>query len=229
MPAEGMAEDQSASGGKFVKNVELMFNTINHVLMGYVTIYLSYISYMNGFGNLFSWHIFLSSVGYTFFMTESFMVMYGDNSWSSSYKVTTKRTLHWVLQAIGGIAIFIGIALEYYVKEDRNRSHFKSDHAITGLVSLILILISSLNGVITWFAAKIRHIIKPVYIKLFHYITGIGAFVIGMASLMLEYSPRRMQSTENKNMLLSFTIIVILLTCIGTMKNMYGHLKTMCR
>ncbi|XP_053692040.1 uncharacterized protein LOC128740521 [Sabethes cyaneus] len=212
-----------------VKYVEVLFNTINHVLIGYVTIYLSYVSYMNGFSNIFSWHIFLCAIGYHFFMAESFLTLYSSNSWTSMNDAGTKRHLHWILQAIGFVTIFVGTGLEIYSKEQNKRAHFKSDHAITGLVSMVFILLSMLNGIASYFAAKIRHIIRPIYVKLCHYLTGIVAFVIGMVSLALEYSPRRMQSVENKNMLISFTTIVIALTLIGAVKTIYGQMKGFCR
>lgn len=51
----------------------------------------------------------------------------------------------------------------------------------------------------------------------------------GMASLMLEYSPRRLQTAENANMLTVFSSVVVVLTVIGAMKTMYGQLKGVCR
>lgn len=48
---------------KIAYHLETCFNTINHMLIGYVTFYLSYYSYTRGFGKLFTWHIFLCSVG----------------------------------------------------------------------------------------------------------------------------------------------------------------------
>ncbi|XP_055643502.1 uncharacterized protein LOC129779816 [Toxorhynchites rutilus septentrionalis] len=219
----------SSSVESVAKYSEVLFNTLNHVLIGYVTIYLSYVSYMSGFGDMFTWHIFLCSVGYQFFMAESFLTLYSANSWTMSNSPDTKRLLHWVLQVIGCVAILIGTGLEIYIKEERKRSHFKSDHAITGLVSIVFIVLSMLNGVAALYATKIRHIIKPIYIKLCHYLTGIVAFVIGMVSLALEYSPRRMGSVEHSNMLISFTTIVIALTLIGVIKTMFGQFKGMCR
>ncbi|XP_055549305.1 uncharacterized protein LOC129732441 [Wyeomyia smithii] len=222
-------EQKPSSAETTVKYVEVLFNTINHVLIGYVTIYLSYVSYMNGFSNLFTWHIFLCAIGYHFFMAESFLTLYASNSWTSMNSAGTKRHLHWILQAIGFLTIFVGTGLEIYQKEQNKRSHFKSDHAITGLVSMVFIVLSLLNGIASYYSVKIKHIIRPIYIKLCHYLTGIVAFVIGMVSLALEYSARRMASTENKNMLISFTTIVIALTLIGAVKTMYGQLKGFCR
>ncbi|XP_058455895.1 uncharacterized protein LOC131433101 [Malaya genurostris] len=222
-------EPQKSSVETKVKYLEVLFNTINHALIGYVTIYLSYVSYMNGFEHLFTWHIFLCAVGYHFFMAESFLTLYSSNSWTSLNTAGTKRHIHWILQTIGFVAIFTGTGIEIYMKERNKRSHFKSDHAITGLVSMVFIVLSLLNGIASYFSLKIKHIIRPVYVKLGHYLTGIVAFVIGMVSLALEYSPRRMQSVENKNMLISFTTIVIALTLVGAVKTMYGQFKGLCR
>uniref|UniRef100_A0AAG5DHD1 ascorbate ferrireductase (transmembrane) n=1 Tax=Anopheles atroparvus TaxID=41427 RepID=A0AAG5DHD1_ANOAO len=209
-------------------HLETCFNTINHMLIGYVTFYLSYYSYARGFGNLFTWHIFLCAVGYQFFMAESLLTLYSANSWTDRYSTVTKRRLHWILQVLGCGAIFAGIVIEIYLKEDAGRRHFRSDHAITGLVSLIFIALSFLNGVAALYTVKIKHIIKPIYVKMFHYLTGIVAFVIGMTSLALEYTPR-MVSLQHKNMLIAFTSITTALTLVGVCKTMFNQLGGMCR
>lgn len=136
-------------------------------------------------------------------MAESFLTLYSANSWTSMNSAETKRILHWALQAIGFVAIFVGTALEYY-KKDGKHSHFGSPRGVTGnhekcnsnctkqrstiifytfvagLISIIFIVLSIMNGVIGLYAMKIKHLIKPVYIKLGHYLTGIVAFVIGI-------------------------------------------------
>lgn len=50
---------------------------------------------------------------------------------------------------------------------------------VLGLVSLIFIALSILNGIAAMYTVKIKHLIKPVYVKMCHYLTGIVAFVIG--------------------------------------------------
>ncbi|KXJ74435.1 hypothetical protein RP20_CCG013703 [Aedes albopictus] len=227
--APEVANTKKSSTESIVRYTEILFNTINHMLIAYVSIYLSYVSYMNGFKNLFTWHIFLPAVGYHFFMAESFLTLYSNNSWTMENTPEMKRRLHWILQVIGCLAIFVGTGLEIYDKEEKNRSHFKSPHAITGLVSIVFIVLSMLNGWAAMYAMKIRHIIKPIYIKLSHYLCGIVAFVIGMTSLALEYSPRRMLSKENVNMLILFTSVVSAFTVIGAGKTMFAQFKGMCR
>uniref|UniRef100_A0A182SH60 ascorbate ferrireductase (transmembrane) n=1 Tax=Anopheles maculatus TaxID=74869 RepID=A0A182SH60_9DIPT len=198
------------------------------MLIGYITFYLSYYSYTRGFGKLFTWHIFLCSVGYQFFMAESLLTLYSQNSWTNRYSTNTKRHWHWILQAIGCTAILVGIVIEIYIKEDAGRKHFRSDHAITGLVSLIFIGLSFLNGIAAMYTVKIKHIIKPVYVKMCHYLTGIVAFVIGVTSLALEYSPR-MISLQHKNMLIAFTTITTALTLVGVCKTMFNQFRNLCK
>uniref|UniRef100_A0A182JZY5 ascorbate ferrireductase (transmembrane) n=1 Tax=Anopheles christyi TaxID=43041 RepID=A0A182JZY5_9DIPT len=213
---------------KAVYHLETCFNTINHMLIGYVTFYLSYYSYTRGFGKLFTWHIFLCSIGYQFFMAESLLTLYSANSWTNRYSIATKRHLHWILQAIGCIAIFVGIVIEIYIKEDAGRRHFRSDHAITGLVSLIFIAQLILNGIAAMYTVKIKHIIKPLYVKMCHYLTGIVAFVIGITSLALEYTPR-MISVQHKHMLIAFSTITTALTLVGVCKTMFNQFRNLCK
>ncbi|XP_052864123.1 probable transmembrane reductase CYB561D1 [Anopheles cruzii] len=222
------AEAKEARTEKIVYHLETIFTTINHMLIAYVTIYLSYYSYTRGFGNLFTWHVFLCSVGYQFFMAESFLTLLSSNSWTDRYSIVTKRRLHWILQVVGCAAIFAGTIIEIKIKEDAGRSHFKSDHAITGLVSMIFIVLSFLNGVAALYTTKIKHIIKPVYVKMCHYLTGIVAFVIGMTSLALEYSPR-MISQKHMDMLIAFTSITTAFTLLGVCKTMFNQFRAMCK
>ncbi|XP_050078549.1 uncharacterized protein LOC126565416 [Anopheles maculipalpis] len=211
---------------KLVHHLETCFNTINHMLIGYLTFFLSYYSYTRGFGKLFTWHIFLCSVGYQFFMAESLLTLYSQNSWTNRYSTKAKRHWHWILQAIGCSAILVGIVIEIYIKEDAGRQHFRSDHAITGLVSLIFIGLSFLNGIAAMYTVKIKHIIRPVYVKMCHYLTGIVAFVIGITSLALEYSPR-MLSLQHKHMLIAFSTISTALTLVGVCKTMFNQFRTL--
>lgn len=77
-------------------------------------------------------------------MAESFLTLYAANTWTMENSPETKRRLHWILQLIGCVAIIVGTAIEVWDKERRNRSHFKSDHAITG-ESLQSILFNGLS------------------------------------------------------------------------------------
>lgn len=61
-----MAADANAKKNtteSVVKYTEILFNTINHMLIAYVSIYLSYVAYMMGSKNIMTWHLVLTAVG----------------------------------------------------------------------------------------------------------------------------------------------------------------------
>lgn len=68
----GNDKPQQSSLESVVRYVEVLFNTINHMLIGYVTIYFSYMTYMNGFKGVLTWHMFLCAVGVCFKVEPKF-------------------------------------------------------------------------------------------------------------------------------------------------------------
>lgn len=109
-------------------------------------------------------------------MAEAILTFYSENSWTRIAKRETKIWLHIILQVVGSALAIYGIAI--YI-DSKTRNHFQSMHAKTGLVSMIFLVITLLNGVAAFFAQRMKVIVKPVFNKLFHNLMGLTAFVVG--------------------------------------------------
>lgn len=59
------------------------------------------------------------------------------------FKFKTKVFLHWTLQVAAGICITGGLVSAVIRKIQRDKSHFKSYHAIFGLIAIILSLLTT--------------------------------------------------------------------------------------
>lgn len=104
------------------------------------------------------------------------MMFYSENVWSSQFSKQTKRCIHWIIQLIGSLLALSGIVVKYVY---RNGKHFQTPHSIIGLTSAIFLLISLCNGLFALKSFQFRNILRPAYVKLFHYIVGILAIVLG--------------------------------------------------
>lgn len=127
-------------------------------------------------------------------MAESILCFSKSNSWSSVHTRRTNSHVHWILQVVGAILSLAGCIIEYFDRPD----HFHTIHGITGnhilyfngrflilitfklgLVSMVFLMVSLLNGLSALWATELRSYVKPVYSKFFHNFCGIFTFVVG--------------------------------------------------
>lgn len=109
-------------------------------------------------------------------MTEAILAFYSQNVWSQPHTRQVKKTLHWVLQAIGSLAAITGMIIEFMNKS----RHFQSTHSILGLTAGILTTFGMLNGVTALWSIELKKFVKPIYMKIAHNLNGIAAFVLGI-------------------------------------------------
>ncbi|XP_055599093.1 transmembrane reductase CYB561D2-like [Uranotaenia lowii] len=214
------------------KTGTFVLNTVNHMFIGFVCIYTAWICYVNGFEKIFTWHVLLCVFGFHLLMAEAILLFYSGNSWSQILQQPQRRTIHTVLQALGGVFIIVGIALEIYWREINNKRHFHGAHPILGLIALILVTISMCNGLGALYATELRMSIKPIYLKFGHSLLGLITFVIGMSAIVLGFDFRvfRENSTpELQTTLKVFTILVIFLSVPGALRTIASQVKTMMK
>lgn len=226
-PAKGTSSMRS-----FVDTIQLLLNTLNHVLIGFVFVYTVWVCYKNGFQLIFTWHVMLCVFGFHVLMAESILAFYSSCSWAVALTQPQRKTTHWVMQVVGAGSIIIGIALEIYYRETKNKKHFSSPHSILGLVALILLVISMFNGLGSLYAVELRKRIKPMYIKLSHHFIGLACFVIGMASLIIGYDKKIFRNNSTPEMqvtLRAMTILVIFLSVLGVLRTIITHVRTLLR
>lgn len=108
------------------------------------------------------------------------MAFYSENVWSSGLSRQSKRTIHWILQLVGSSMAIIGATLEFISRDQKGKVHFKSTHAILGLIAVIFTIIAMFNGISALWSTELKRYVRPVYLKLVHNMVGITAFVVGM-------------------------------------------------
>lgn len=114
-------------------------------------------------------------------MTQSIMAFYSENVWSSGFSRQSKRTIHWMLQALGSTLAIVGFILEFVSRWQKGKVHFNSTHSVLGLIAIIFTVIAMCNGISALWSTELKRYVRPAYLKLGHNIVGIAAFVIGMA------------------------------------------------
>lgn len=112
-------------------------------------------------------------------MAEAILSFYSENSWTKMTKRTTRKYLHVILQIIGSAMAIAGIIIYIIENGNRGRVHFGTTHGLLGLISLIFLIITCLNGTTAFFALRMKLVIKPIYNKMFHNVMGILAFTVG--------------------------------------------------
>lgn len=108
------------------------------------------------------------------------MTFYSENVWSSGLSRQSKRTIHWMLQALGSTLAIVGASLEFISRWQKGKVHFHSTHSILGLIAVIFTIIAMFNGISALWSTELKRYVRPVYLKLGHNIVGLAAFVVGM-------------------------------------------------
>ncbi|XP_067000355.1 transmembrane reductase CYB561D2 [Anabrus simplex] len=158
-------------------------SALNHLLIAGITIYIIANSFEKY--SLFSWHPSCMTVGTFLLMAEAVMALSPDNILTTKLGRQSKVRMHWILQAIAAVLIFIGFLTIVINKNKHNKNHFQSVHAILGLITFILVILTSLGGVFALYSVKFRQLVKPVTVKLMHNIIGIITYFIGAVCLLL--------------------------------------------
>lgn len=179
-------------------------------------------------------------------MAEGMMSFYPSNSFTFLNSPQAKKWVHILLQILGSAFAIIGVYIEIYSKW--GRTHFTSNHAIlgellsatsskylykifihTGLVSTILLFITFFNGIFAMNSMKLKKFLKPLHLKISHNLLSIGAFVIGMASIIDGYLTKRVMQTNDpgdvRYWMVVFSIVSVILTVLGPLKNLYSQIS----
>lgn len=162
-------------------------------------------------------------------MSEAIVALAGDNILTRYFTHGTKKHLHWILQLLGLICVIAGVVLMYRVK----RIHFKSNHAILGITSLIIMILLTVTGYPVFIATKLRKVIRPVTIKFGHNFLGLSCFAIGMASQCLGYWKFRTMNISSKvdarYICIIVSIVIVVLSARKALPTLYQQFVKLFR
>ncbi|XP_077287188.1 transmembrane reductase CYB561D2-like [Arctopsyche grandis] len=203
-----------------------ILNTLNHALIAIVTFYTCWVVFTQKKIDLFELHIALTTLGYQFLMAETIIALAGENSWTYGLKRSTKKIIHWAMAIIGSCLSIAGTSIIIY---SRNK-HFSSTHGILGLTAMVLLVPTFMNGPLTLFSRYCNKSIKPVYMKIYHIITALAAYCVGVSCLITGFQKKwfiKESSKEFSTCFVVFTSITIILTAKVPVINIYKLIKGM--
>lgn len=134
--------------------------------------------------SLFSWHPFLMTLAFSFFMTEAILLFSPHGSPIKRFSHKTKGRVHWILQCLCVSFAVLGLAAIFYNKHLNDKPHFTSWHGFLGLLTVCVVGLQSLAAVplIYHSLAKGWSLAK---VKRYHAASGLVTYLLGSASVLL--------------------------------------------
>ncbi|XP_063933003.1 transmembrane reductase CYB561D2-like isoform X1 [Zophobas morio] len=214
--------------GSVTKNVSrFLLNWLTRNLLAGVVVYSCFlpIKYYNYW---FSWHVILCTLGMIPLMTEALMLFPSDELWTTQ---TTRRQRYWIhgcLFLLGTILVSAGNIDTFYFLEDGY--HLYTIHGITGLISMILFILSIFLGLMATYSQYLKHYLRPVWFKLAHNFVGLLGYVVGVVSLCYAYYTDWFvfyTSKESRLIALIATILGTLWTINGSLMSAYSQIRAL--
>jgi cytochrome b-561 domain-containing protein 2 len=192
-----------------------------------VLVYSCWIAIIN-YNYWFSWHVILCTLGIIPFMTEALMLFAPDELWSRQLTRTQKYGIHGFLMVGGTILLSVGcIDTFYYISEGY---HLYTVHGITGLISMILLILSIIFGYMANYSQKLTKYGRPVFFKFNHNVVGLLGYLIGVVSLCYAfYTHWFVYFTTEASRLVAViaTILGVLWTMNAAIVSGYHQIKTL--
>lgn len=134
--------------------------------------------------SLFSWHPFLMTLAFSFFMTEAILLFNPYSSPIKKLKHKTKGRLHWILQGLCVCCAAAGLAAIFYNKSLNDKPHFTSWHGLIGVLTVSGVGLQSLGGLPLLYP-KLAKGWSLAKLKRYHAASGLLTYLLGSLSLFL--------------------------------------------
>lgn len=117
-----------------LEKVEILANTLNHSFIVVTTFYITWYCFHVGFSELITYHVWLTTIGYQLLMAEGILAMYKHNTVTLlAEDRQQKKTVHWIMQAVGGLLATTGIIIQIISRFRLGKPHFSLPHSILGI------------------------------------------------------------------------------------------------
>lgn len=206
----------------------VMLSTLGSIIAASFSMYIVVLSFTTY--SLFSWHPSLMTLGTFLLMGEAVMAMSQDNIITGRLGRPSRVKIHWILQAIAASLIFIGFLIIVINKNINNKHHFHTWHSIFGLITVIMVGITSSGGVAALFSVQIKQFIQPALMKLVHNVAGILTYICGALSMILAmYSTWFQKQNDNTAQIICMILIIVVAVCTleSAVGSAYGRIKQM--
>lgn len=250
-PADATSAAENLCTG--MSTLAVSYNVLVHVLLYGYTIYLSWISFVNPDRySIFCWHSPLSLLGvsyhanifhvfhvlnlwpfcvrqYSILMTESMLCFSNHNLFTHRLSHRSRVYVHWILQVGAAICIVAGLMAAVIHKLHNGHTHFRSNHALVGIVAIGLTALTMLHGLPTKYAYRLRGLVRPVLLKVSHSVLALVAYVVAVAATLLAlYSSTYVQYTGNSESVFYALCVMIVFSgqyvVYGPVVNVLGRL-----
>ncbi|XP_051159427.1 transmembrane reductase CYB561D2-like isoform X2 [Leptopilina boulardi] len=155
---------------------------LTHLLLILPIIYILVIAFHRP-EQLFTWHPICMSLG-ALLIIEAVFSISGEVLLAHKLSRAQRITIHWIMLTIGLCLILCGLIIAIVNKNNKNKEHFVSFHAILGLTTIVLASLVAIFGIIAnntrWLYPRVR----PVLIKVLHAYGGIVMTILFIASLI---------------------------------------------
>ncbi|XP_073823522.1 uncharacterized protein isoform X2 [Musca autumnalis] len=207
------------------QRIDYFLNVLNQVCIGFVTVWMSWMCLRSGLAGT-ALHAWLVTIGFSFLMAEGVMCLYNHNVLTYNYRRTTKTTIHWVLQALGGS---LGIA-GALIKCIQKGFSLHSTHGKLGFAALILCCISLLSGLTALYAMRLKQCLSPLLNKSFHNFLGLVTFAVALAAQYYGYTTgffsRKTPSNDFTILMKIFTLLTLFLSSWGPLKSLMHKMRS---
>ncbi|KAM3914215.1 transmembrane reductase CYB561D2 [Leptodactylus fuscus] len=164
------------------RTLRLISGVAAHLTAAAFTIYISWVAQPGT--TLFSWHPFLMSLAFSFFMTEAILVFSPDSSLMRSFSRKARVRAHWILQLLCALCASLGLGIIYYNKSVHGKPHFSTWHGLLGLLTVLWALVQNAGGVTLLYPKLVQRWTLSTR-KLYHATSGLLGFLLGCTSLFL--------------------------------------------
>lgn len=148
-------------------------------------------------------------------LTEGILTLRGDNNFLKNIVGSNRILFHWILQATALLLSILAFYIAFQTKLDKKKAHFKSWHALFGLLGFTFSILSGLSGILTLYNREIKNVYSPKLNKFIHVVLGSLAYLFGgisgILSVYTKWFERRTHSDD-----IIFGIILALIICIVT-------------
>ncbi|KAM4021704.1 transmembrane reductase CYB561D2 [Anomaloglossus baeobatrachus] len=164
------------------RTLRLISGAAAHLTAFAFTIYIAYVSQLGT--SLFSWHPFLMSLAFSFFMTEAILVFSPDSSLLHSFSRKARVRAHWVLQLLSIFCATLGLGIIYYNKIVHGKPHFSTWHGLVGLLTVLWAMGQNAGGITLLYPKLVQRWTLSTR-KLYHATSGLLGYLLGCTSLFL--------------------------------------------
>lgn len=120
-------------------------------------------------------------------MTESLLCFADENVPTRRLTQKWRIRCHWILQLLAATITIGGFVVVVVHKFASNKTHFKTNHAAWGLVSVICCAVTMAGGWWTNYGYELRGYLRPVWSKILHAGVGLLNYAMVTATVILGF------------------------------------------